>query len=96
MKKLLTSLACAGAVAGSLAIAAPTSASAAGDCVVVKDSNTMTVHCYPGAPGTQYRVVASCPDGLRWSRWEDQAPWNVDKSITMQCNGIQLHDIQYR
>lgn len=96
MKKILTSLAVAGALAGSFAVAAPSTASAAGDCIVSQGSDTMTVKCYPSAPGTQYRVVASCPDGLRWSRWEDQAPWYVDRSITMQCNNIRLHDIQYR
>ena len=93
---MLISLACAGIAAAGAAVAAPSAASAAGDCVVSKDSYTMTVKCYPAAPGTQYRVVASCPDGLRWSRWEDQAPWYVDKSVTMQCTNIRLHDIQYR
>ncbi|CAN7516906.1 hypothetical protein LJR027_003404 [Terrabacter sp. LjRoot27] len=95
MKKMLISLACAGVAAAGLAVATPTSASA-GDCVVVQGGNSVTVHCYPSAPGTQYRIVVACPDGLRWSRWEDQAPWYVDKSITMQCTNIRLHDIQYR
>lgn len=95
MKKLLTSLACAGIAAAGLTVATPTSASA-GDCIVLQGGNSITVHCYPSAPGTQYRIVVACPDGLNWSRWEDQTPWNVDVSITKSCTNIRLHDIQYR
>ena len=96
MKKKLVSLVCAGVAAAGLGVAAPTTATAAGDCAVVQGGGSITVHCYPTAPGSQYRIVVACPDGLRWSRWEDQAPWYVDKSITMSCTNIRLHDIQYR
>ena len=91
MKKTLTLLAVAVAFAGSVAIAPAASASAG--CVVVKNDYTMSVSCPDSAPGTQFQVVSSCPDGLRFSRWENQGTGNW---ITMQCHNIQLADIRFR
>jgi hypothetical protein len=88
MKKTLTLLAVAAAFVGSVAIAPAASASG---CAVVKSDYTMTVSCPDSAPGTQFQVVSSCPDGLRYSRWENQG-----NAITMQCQNIRLADIRFR
>lgn len=92
-KKTLTLLAAATAVAGSV-VAAP-AASAAGSCgaYIIEGNYRMTVSCPHSAPGTQYQVVANCPDGQRFSRWENQGYAN---SISMQCHGIRLADVRFR
>lgn len=95
MKKLMTTLACVGALAVPV-MAAPT-ASAAGDCLTLGEGNyRLSVRCYNTAPGTQFRIVVQCPEGQRGSLWEDQGHWTTDRWITMQCDNIRLVDIQYR
>lgn len=88
MKKIMTILACAGALAASV-VAAP-SASANGTCATITNGYYMGVTCPESDPGNFFRIAVKCPEGWRWSNWERQG-----QTIAMQCHGIELKAIHY-
>lgn len=88
MKKIMTTLACVGALAASVVVAP--GASASGGCPVITNGYYMSVTCPDSEPGTYFQIAVKCPEGWRWSSWQRQG-----QSIVMQCNGIELKTINY-
>lgn len=97
-KNKLMIMAVGTATMASMAIGSPAAhAGDRGNCVSARSVDTLKVQC-PNRdnPGTEFQVVARCPDGLRKSGWELQGPTTSDRMITMHCQGITWDSTSFR